>query len=215
MGKNKTQKKWIVLTAAILVFAVSMFINAVVQTSGFKVEKKNVSFVTNEGVTLTGTIYIPSNATAETPAAGIMVAPGGNTPHLFYASYEMELARRGYVVFGYNYYGTLGSDMSVEGNSGALAAMDYLSGLSFVDPKRIGATGHSNGGAQALAGILNAPTDAEHRSVVFIGCGIPGEDLSVYDDINVMTIWGRLDECGQGVFWDVVHQDKLNYGAFA
>ena len=215
MGKNKTQKKWIVLTAAILVFAVSMFINAVVQTSGFKVEKKNVSFVTNEGVTLTGTIYIPSNATAETPAAGIMVAPGGNTPHLFYASYEMELARRGYVVFGYNYYGTLGSDMSVEGNSGALAAMDYLSGLSFVDTKRMGATGHSNGGAQALAGILNAPTDAEHRSVVFIGCGIPGEDLSVYDDINVMTIWGRLDECGQGVFWDVVHQDKLNYGAFA
>ena len=95
MGKNKTQKKWIVLTAAILVFAVSMFINAAVQTSGFKVEKKNVSFVTNEGVTLTGTIYIPSNATAETPAAGIMVAPGGNTPHLFYASYEMELARRG------------------------------------------------------------------------------------------------------------------------
>lgn len=216
MWKNERSKRVVVLLGSILIFVVSMFINAAVQTSGFRVEKKNVSFVTDEGVTLTGTIYIPSNATAETPAAGIMVAPGGNTPHFFYASYEMELARRGYVVFGYNYYGTLGSEMSMEGNSGALAAMKYLSGLSFVDNSRLGATGHSNGGAQASAGILSAAAaDAEHRSVVFVGCGIPGEDVSVYDGTNVMTIWGKLDECGQGVFWDVVHQEKLNYGAFA
>ena len=204
------------LACSIIVFLVSMLIVNATMTGGFSVKKKSVEFVTDDGVTMTGTVFVPNTATNETRAAGVVVAPGGNTPGQFYASFELELARRGYVVFSYNYYGTAGSEMSMAGNSGADAAMKYLSNLSFVDKNRLAAIGHSNGGMQASAAITGeAASGAQKRSVVFIGCGIPETDPASYDNINLMAVWGKLDECGQGVFWDVVHTDKLNFSTFA
>lgn len=213
---KKMSRRTLVLVLAIVVFAVSALVLRISLTGGFAVDVKNVNIVTDEGVNLSATLWIPKNATADTPAAGIVVAPGGNTPHVFYASYSIELARRGYVVLAYDYYGTVGSGMSAEGSSGALAAMKYLSGLSFVDSDRLGATGHSNGGGQASAAILSDyASTAAHRSVVFVGCGIPSNEPETYNGVNVMSIWGKLDECGQGTFWNVYHQDKLNYGAMS
>ena len=37
----------------------------------------------------------------------------------------------------------------------------------------------------------------------------------MYDSINVGAIWGKLDEAGQGTFWDVYHEDALNFSGFA
>lgn len=216
MKKFALSKRSIALIAAIAVFLVSAFTLRLTLTSGFTVATRTVNLVTDEGVNLSATLWVPKNATPENPAAGVMIAPGGNTPHNFYASYSLELARRGYVVLAYDYYGTVASGMTTEGSSGAVAAMKYLTSLSFVDSNRLGATGHSNGGGQAAAGILSEyAAPAAKRSVVFIGCGVSGTDMSVYDGTNVMTIWGKLDECGQGTFWDVYHEDALNYSAMA
>ena len=216
MKKKIFSKRGAVLLAAVLVFLVSLFTLQAALTGGFRVQQRSVNWYTDEGVNLSGTLFVPENATQETPAAGIVVAPGGNTPHTFYASYCIELSRRGYVVLAYDYYGTMSSDFSNDGASGAIAAMKYLTSLSFVDSNRLGATGHSNGGAQASAAITSEyAAAAENRSVLFIGCGIPSEDLTVYDSINVGAIWGKLDEAGQGTFWDVYHEDALNFSGFA
>lgn len=212
----KMSKRTLALVLAIAVFLFSAVVLRASLTSGFTVDVKNVSFVTDDGVSFDGTIWIPANATPETPAAGIVVAPGGNTPHNFYASYCIELARRGYVVFAYDYYGTVASNMTTTGGSGAPAAMKYLSSLAFVDANRLGATGHSNGGGQASNAITcQYAAEAKKRSVVFIGCGVPSNDPATYEGVNVMAIWGTVDECGQGTFWDVYHQDSLNYGTMA
>lgn len=216
MKKKILSKCGAVLLAAVLVFLVSLFTLQAALTGGFRVQQRSVNWFTDEGVNLSGTLFVPENATQETPAAGIVVAPGGNTPHTFYASYCIELSRRGYVVLAYDYYGTMNSDFSNDGASGAIAAMKYLTSLSFVDASRLGATGHSNGGAQASAAITSEyAAAAENRSVLFIGCGISSEDLTVYDGINVGAIWGKLDEAGQGTFWDVYHEDALNFSSFA
>lgn len=213
---KKISRRTLALLLAIAVFAASALVLRASLTDGFSVSVKNVNIVTDEGVNLSATLWVPRNATAETPAAGIVVAPGGNTPHVFYASYSIELARRGYVVLAYDYYGTVGSGMTSEGGSGALAAMKYLTSLSFVDADRLGATGHSNGGGQASAAILSDyAASASKRSVVFIGCGVASNEPETYDGVNVMAIWGKLDECGQGTFWDVYHEDSLNYGAMS
>ena len=214
MKNQKISRRALALLAALAVFAASMLVLSATLTSGFTVETRAVNWVTDEGVNLSATLFVPSNATAETPAAGVLVCPGGNTPHTFYASYSLELARRGYVVLAYDYYGTMSSDFSAEGSSGAVAAMKYLTSLSFVDTNRLAATGHSNGGGQASAAITSEyAASAASRSVLFIGCGVASEDPTVYEGINVGAIWGLLDECGQGTFWDVVHEDALNYGA--
>ena len=104
---KKMSKRTLALVLAIAVFTVSALVLRASLTGGFSVQVKNVNIVTDEGVNLSATLWVPKNATTDTPAAGIVVAPGGNTPHVFYASYSIELARRGYVVLAYDYYGTV------------------------------------------------------------------------------------------------------------
>lgn len=214
MNKSK-DRRVMALLAAIAVFACSMLVLAATLTSGFSVKVQQVNWVTDDGVNLSGTVFVPKTATPETPAAGVLVCPGGNTPHNFYASYCIELSRRGYVVFSYDYYGTVSSEMSTAGASGAVAAMKYLSSLSFVDSSRLASTGHSNGGGQAAAAITcEWAAPAQQKAVLFIGCGVAGlsdDVLADYEGINVGAVWGKLDECGQGVFWDVWHADRLNF----
>lgn len=207
-----TKKKCIrMLYATIALFLVSMIVVLVTVTGNGAIKQTPVSFVTDEGVTLTGTLYVPVGASADAPVPGVVVAPGGNTPHTFYYSYSLELARRGYAVFAYDYYGTVGSGMTTQGVSGSIAAMKYLAGLSFVDTNRLAATGHSNGGNQAFNAITSeAAQQAEKRAVIFIGCGISAPDIAMLDGINVAAIWGRKDEAGQGTMWDTVHKDRLN-----
>ncbi len=212
--KKKCSTRLIVLIACVVVFLVSAFVLQATLTSGFKVKTQTVDIYTDDGVNLNATLFVPSNATPETPAAAVLVAPGGNTPHNFYASYCIELSRRGYVVLAYDYYGTMSSGYSDSGSSGAIAAMKYLTSLSFVDTNRLAATGHSNGGAQASAAMTSEYAEsAAHKAVLFIGCGIPSE-AETYDGINVGCIWGKFDEAGQGTFWDVYHTDSLNFDIF-
>ncbi len=212
---KKGSTRVLVLLVALVVFFGSMFVLNNTLTDGGNVRRQAVNWITDDNVNINATLFVPKTATAETPAAGVLVAPGGNTPHTFYSTYALELARRGYVVLAYDYYGTVTSDFTTAGSSGAVAAMDYLASLSFVDNTRLAATGHSNGGGQAFAAITSAAGQAaEKRTVIFIGCGISG-DITMLENVNTAAIWGKLDECGQGVFWDVVHEDKLNYGDFA
>ena len=214
--RDSMKKSLKILLSCMAAFFVSLCILNTTLTAGGTVHTEAVSFVTDDGVNMTGTLYVPKSASVDHPAAGIVTAPGGNTPHTFYSSYQIELARRGYVVFAYDYYGTMGSGVAMTGSSGAEAAMKYLAGLSFVDRNRLGAIGHSNGGAQAAAAILSAPAqNAKQRSVMFVGCGISVKDVSVLDNINVGVVWGQADEAGQGSFWDTYHKDNPNYGMFA
>lgn len=206
------RKTWMrLLAACVAVFVLSMCVVMTTITGNGTVNATPVSFVTDEGVLLEGTLYIPKGVNRDNPAPGVMVAPGGNTPHTFYYSYELELARRGYVVLAYDYYGTVGSGMTAGGNSGADAAMKYLTGLSFVDVNKLATIGHSNGGFQARAGILGEyAKDAAQRAVIYVGTGVSGtpEEMA---NINVCGIWANWDEAGQGMMWDTVHKDKLNY----
>ena len=206
------KKKWVrVLLISLALFVCCMIVVQATVTGNGAVSQRQVSFVTDEGVKLNGTLFVPDGATAENPAAGVVVAPGGNTPHTFYYSYELELARRGYVVFAYDYYGTVGSGMTTAGTSGAPAAMKYLSSLAFVDANRLAATGHSNGGGQAFAAISSPyAAQAEKRAVIYIGCGVAGTPEQL-QGINTMAIWGQMDEAGQGTFWDTYHKDSLRF----
>ena len=83
MNKKNISKRGVALLAAVLVFVASLILLQATLTSGFKVETRSVNLYTDEGVNLSATLFVPQNATAATPAAGIVAAPGGNTPHTF------------------------------------------------------------------------------------------------------------------------------------
>ena len=74
MKKKIFSKRGAVLLAAVLVFLVSLFTLQAALTGGFRVQQRSVNWFTDEGVNLSGTLFVPENATQETPAAGIVGA---------------------------------------------------------------------------------------------------------------------------------------------
>lgn len=146
---------------------------------------KLVSFKSADGLTVQGTLFVPSGYTGKRPA--VIFVHGGpprqmmTTWHYFdYYSYgygsNQYLANHGVVVLSVNYrlgigYGHDFQNPAKAGPQGAseyndvLAAGKYLQHLAIVDPKRIGIYGGSYGGyltAMALAknsGIFKVGVD--------------------------------------------------------
>ena len=66
---KKMSKRTLALVLAIAVFTVSALVLRASLTGGFSVQVKNVNIVTDEGVNLSATLWVPKNATTDTPAA--------------------------------------------------------------------------------------------------------------------------------------------------
>lgn len=148
MFKNKTPKFW--MGAALVLCIVSMLGASLVQTDGWKIKVKDLRWETSAGKMMSALLFIPPNATTDTPAPAII------TSHGWYNNREMqdmnfiEYARRGYVVMSIDMYGHGNSETLVNSTvsyhaTGMTDAVELMAALPYVDKARIGVTGHSNG----------------------------------------------------------------------
>ena len=79
-----------------------------------------MNWFVDEGVNLSGTLFVPENAThGKRPPRASWSRRRQIAASPFYASYCIELSRRGYVVLFHDYYGTMSSDFSNDDASGA------------------------------------------------------------------------------------------------
>ena len=155
----KKKLSWKIRMLAALILCLAGAAGASLIQSDFgRVQVKEISFQTNAGL-YTGYLFVPENATAETPAPAIVASHGYLNNREMQDINYVELARRGYVVFAQNAYKHGDSSLvDMDGASeiqvttgGMTDAVEYLSGLNFVDASRIGVTGHSMGGGFADA----------------------------------------------------------------
>lgn len=124
---------------------------------------ENVAIESLPGVFVSGTLYRPINGKGPFPA--MMLAQGhGEMQHYGESSQLLSatLARMGVVVFSYDMFakGEEGLQFAFDDHRTILAptmqtlnsmrVLDFLSALSYVDPKRIGMTGASGGGTQTF-----------------------------------------------------------------
>ena len=131
------------------------------QLNGYVSE--NVAIESLPGVFVSGTLYRPAKGKGPFPA--VMVAQGhGEIQHYGESSQLLSatLARMGAVVFSYDMFakGEEGLQFAFDDHRTALAMtmqtlnsiriLDFLSELSYVDPKRIAMTGASGGGTQTF-----------------------------------------------------------------
>lgn len=174
---KKIAKK--VLVLSIVLMLLSMIVASVVQTNGGKVKIKQLTIETPDGWMMDMDLYIPNNATAETPAPGIVTSHGHyNNKEMQDANY-VELARRGFVV--------LNIDQPSHGNSDNLPGEDtasvfkgtywgakFLAELNYVDSERIGVTGHSAGASTAInsnALKYEQQYDTHYIAAALLNCG--------------------------------------------
>ena len=149
--KNKNKR---ILSIALVLCLISMIGASIIQTSGGRVVVKDLRWETPSGHLMSALLFIPENATKDTPAPGIV------TSHGWYNNREMqdlnyvEWSRRGYVVMSIDMYGHGHSDPVTpdewpNAGTGMYDAVKLLVELPYVDRSKIGVTGHSNGARAA------------------------------------------------------------------
>ena len=197
------RKGWLLFVIGWLLILGGSWLASAIQTSeGIKVE--DVRFAGTGGVTMSGLLYTPPNATAARPAPGILAVHGYINSRETQSAFAIEYARRGYVVLaldqtGHGYSGGAAFSNGFGGPDG----LKHLRGLPTVDKANIGLEGHSMGGWTVLAAAATMP-DA-YKAVVLEGSstGAPfaGEGTPTWPR-NTALVFSRYDEFSK-LMWGV------------
>ena len=155
-GTSKRHLIW-----ALLVVFGSSLLASWVQTSGGRVQVRDIRIPTQNGQWVVADLFKPRSATSENPAPLVAVVPGFQRSKEALANICIELSRRGFVVISIDPYAQGGSSASMSRRAattegyGMFAVVDYAASsenLNYIDKRRIGATGHSAGGNAAIRG---------------------------------------------------------------
>ncbi|MBR0374125.1 MAG: alpha/beta fold hydrolase [Mogibacterium sp.] len=147
MDKKATEKK-----KAVRFFAVTMAILLICsimiwgfQTAWGKVKVERIYINSQDGSTVSCLIYIPENATDETPAPVALIFHGRSNHAHSNDTWSMELARRGFVVLSPDLQGGGESSPDVDRSVQAITTAEYANSLSFVQKDSLNLVGYSAG----------------------------------------------------------------------
>ena len=158
MEKTKKRAKlWLCIGIALML--VSMIAASTIQTAGGNVTIKELYWETDDGIGICANLYIPANATTETPAPAIVSSHGAYNNKEMQDANSIELSRRGYVVLAVDQASHGRSDLAgtngtqIPRGAALYNSVQLLSRLPYVDTGKIGVTGHSMGGMFCNAAV--------------------------------------------------------------
>lgn len=156
----------LLVLSLVMVFGGS-FLAFQVQTAG-GVQVRDVRFAGTGGLIMSGKLYLPENATEETPAPAVLATHGYINSNETQSPYAIEYARRGYVVLALDQTGHGYSDPPAFANGfGGPDGLRYLRTLSFINPQAVVLEGHSMGGWASI--IAAAAVPEGYQSIVVSG----------------------------------------------
>jgi len=161
------RRRWsLAIVGASLILVGGVLAHLTQTAGGIRIE--DIRFPGAKGNTMSALLYIPRNATAQTPAPGILAVHGYINSRETQDGFAIEFARRGYVVLALDQTGHGYSDPPAFANGfGGPDGLAHLRSLDFVDKNNIGLEGHSMGGWTVLAAATVMPND--YKSMVLEG----------------------------------------------
>ena len=190
---KKLARIWLCVGLSLMLL--SAIVVSAVQTSGGRVEMRELSFETDAGYTMSAYLLVPETATAEDPAPAVVTSHGYlNNKEMTDANY-VELARRGFVVLAIDQPDHGDSEVhegfTIFAPDGVYQGVLALSRLPYVDTERIGITGHSMGGWSTNAAI-RADNENEEQLIAaaLIHCNDP---MVTADDGSYADPYGSRD----------------------
>jgi pimeloyl-ACP methyl ester carboxylesterase len=185
--------KWMLcVLGAVMILGGSYLADAIQSANGVRVE--DIRFTGTGGTRMSALLYVPRNATAATPAPGVLAVHGLINSREMQDGFAIEFARRGYVVLALDMTGHGYSAPPAFANQwGGPDGLRYLRSLAFVDKSNIGLEGHSLGGAAVLSAALALPDG--YRSLILVGSttGMPATGSATFPR-NAGYVLGRYDE---------------------
>ncbi len=161
------RSRWSLAIAGLILILAGGYLAHLTQTAG-GIRIQDVRFKGAKGNTMSALLYIPPNASAQTPAPGILAVHGYINSRETQDGFAIEFARRGYVVLALDQTGHGYSDPPAFANGfGGPDGLAYLRSLDIVDKNNIGLEGHSMGGWTVLAAAIAMPND--YKSMVLEG----------------------------------------------
>ena len=161
------RRSWSPAIAGLILMLAGGLLAHLTQTSG-GIRIQDVRFNGAKGNTMSALLYIPPNASAQTPAPGVLAVHGYINSRETQDGFAIELARRGYVVLALDQTGHGYSDPpAFAGGFGGPDGLAHLRSLEIVDKNNIGMEGHSMGGWAILAAAAAMPND--YKSMVLEG----------------------------------------------
>ncbi|MCW7509693.1 alpha/beta hydrolase [Leptospira levettii] len=151
----------------------------------------NISFLSNDGVKITGNLFIPKSGTGPFPA--IIFVNSWALNEYEYIVPAAKLAKKGYVVFSYNTrgFGTSGGLINVAGPKDMedlSKGIDFLLANAPVNAANIGIAGISYGAGISLLGLSKEPRIK--TAVAMSGWGSLPDSL--YGNQSPRLVWGLL-----------------------
>lgn len=209
------RSRWsLAILGVILILAGSLLAHLTQTSGGIKVH--DIRFKGAKGNTMSALLYVPPNATAQTPAPGILAVHGYINSRETQDGFAIEFARRGYVVLALDQTGHGYSDPPAFANGfGGPDGLAHLRSLDIVDKNNIGLEGHSMGGWTVLAAATAMPND--YKSMVLEGSstGKPfAADGTPTWPRNVALVFAQYEEFpalmwGEEKARDVIKSPKL------
>lgn len=209
----KPKFQWKLLPVGIvLVFGGSLLAHFVQTSGGIRIQ--DVRFPGTNGLQMSALLYVPANATPQTPAPGILAVHGYINSRETQDGFAIEFARRGYVVLALDQTGHGYSSPPAFANGfGGPDGLKYLRNLNMVDKDNIGLEGHSMGGWTVLAAAAAFPNDYKAMVLEGSSTGAPfaAEGTPQYPR-NVALVFSKYDEFSQ-LMWGVSEARKVTESA--
>lgn len=120
------------------------------QSDWGKVKISRLYLTGTDGTSISSLIYVPENATDETPAPVVVIYHGRSNHAHSNDTWSMELARRGFVVLSPDLQGGGESDPSIDRGLQAISVAEYANSLSFVQKDQLNLIGYSAGTGTVL-----------------------------------------------------------------
>lgn len=137
------------------------------QTSWGAVKISRLYLTGKDGTAISTLIYVPENATDETPAPIAVICHGRSNHAHSNDTWSMELARRGYVVLSPDLQGGGESDPSIDRGLQAISVAEYANSLSYVQKDKLNLIGYSAGTGTVLQTYAAMPDAVNSICEVF------------------------------------------------
>jgi pimeloyl-ACP methyl ester carboxylesterase len=197
------RRRWSLATGGVILIMAGGMLAHLTQTAG-GIRIEDVRFKGAKGNTMSALLYAPPNATAQTPAPGILAIHGYINSRETQDGFAIEFARRGYVVLALDQTGHGYSDPPAFANGfGGPDGLAHLRSLEVVDKNNIGLEGHSMGGWAVLAAATAMPNDYKAMVLEGSSTGKPfAADGTTSWPRNVALVFAQYEEFSN-LMWGV------------